>query len=78
MLYRTGAKPLTQRHEDGGARIAVIAQHANLDEFVMGEGAIDFGRDGIGKAGRADHHDRFEGVGARFKRTPIGWRKLQR
>ena len=43
-----------------GAYLAIIAQHADLDQLVGFQGALDFGKNGRRKAVVADHDHGFE------------------
>lgn len=46
---------------------AIGAVHANLDEFVAFQSAVDFHKDGGGQAGSADPHDRVERMRPRLQ-----------
>ena len=64
MLNRCGAQRFANRGKIGLALFALIAEHADFDQFVVLETALDFFHDSVGQAVLADNDDRVEIVGA--------------
>jgi hypothetical protein len=64
VLDRVRAGALADAGEGHFALVAVERGGADFDEFVRGQGAVDFGDDGVGQALFAQLKDRVEVVGA--------------
>ena len=64
MLDRVRAGALADAGEGHVALVAIERGGADLDELVRGEGAVDFGDDGVGEAFSSQLQDGVEGVGA--------------
>lgn len=55
----------------GSARCTVVAEHANLDQFMAFQADVDFVQHGWGQAGITDHHDGMQMVSARLEFTAL-------
>jgi hypothetical protein len=75
-LDERGAQPLLERGGHGLAGVAVVAEHADLDQPVGEQRTVGFGHDGIGQAGIADHDDRIDVVGPGAQGAALGRRQL--
>ncbi|CAM2193767.1 protein of unknown function [Paraburkholderia kururiensis] len=62
VLDRRGVEPVANFLVDGEARFALVAEHADLDEFMGREVHLDLFENGVGQAFGADEYDRFERV----------------
>jgi len=58
------------------AQCAVVAEHADLDEFVGIQIHRDFADHGVGQTVVADHHDRVKMVGKTFQIAALIWRQF--
>jgi len=67
VLDRVRAGALADAGEGHVALVAIERGGADLDELVRGEGAVDFGDDGVGEALFPQLQDGVEGVGAGFE-----------
>lgn len=67
MLYRRRAEGLAKIRQVALPRIPVVAQHANLDELMGGDGPARFLYHRFAQALGADHDHGFEGVGLGFQ-----------
>ena len=65
MLDRVRVGALADAGQGHIALVAVERGGAHFDEFVGGEGAVDFGDDGVGESLFTQLQDRVEGMGAR-------------
>ncbi|MNY69255.1 hypothetical protein D3C86_2071620 [compost metagenome] len=72
MLDRRGAELVADFLVDGDARIAIVAEYADLDQVVGGQAAVDLGQYGTGQAFGADHHDRVQGMGTGAQVRALG------
>ncbi len=70
MLHGRGPGARADLLEDRPA-VVPFGLHADLDQFVGGEGSLDFGQHSAGQALVADQHDRFQGMGARLEGAPF-------
>jgi hypothetical protein len=75
-LHRTGIELAADALERLLPRFAVIAQHADLDQFMAFESKVDFLQDGRSQARIPDHHDRVQRVRAGAQRAPFGVSQL--
>lgn len=78
MLHRRGCGRRTDLREQALARMAVLAQHPDLDELVGRERAVELRDDRRRQTAGTDEHDRAEPVRAAFERLALGRRKLSR
>ncbi len=65
-LHQEGGGARRERGQGGIARIAITYTRADLDEFVVVEGAVEFVDHTVGEPGVAEHHDRLQ----RMRETP--------
>jgi len=68
VLDRVRVGALADAGQGHFALVAVERGGADLDEFVGGQGAVDFRDDGVGEALFTQLQDRVEGVGAGAQR----------
>jgi hypothetical protein len=78
MLDRGRAEVFANPVQNVRSRVAVIAEDAYLDQFVGGQGTVDFAGYGRCQAAVADQYSGFEGMGAGFEGPALGGRELQR
>lgn len=69
VLHRKRIECLTDPGDISCARLAVVAQHADLDQFVTAQVYVDFPDHGGGQAGVTDDHDGIEVVGASLQKA---------
>jgi hypothetical protein len=62
-LDERGAEPLLELGGHGLAGVAVVAEHADLDQPVGEQRTVGLGEHRIGQAGVTDHDDRIDVVG---------------
>ena len=67
MLHRCGIEIAADSREQRLARVAVVAEHANLDELVRDQIDVDLVQNGGREAMLADGHDRMERMRLRAK-----------
>lgn len=77
MLYRAGAERRAKLGQEIFAQRAIVARHADLDQFVALQIDVDFLQYRGAQALVADHHDRFERVGAGFQFAAAGRCEIQ-
>ena len=71
MLYRPGAKPLTEVVHQTLAFLPVVVDDPDLDQFMGIEANADFLEDRLGKSVPADRYDRIQAVRSGTQRTPL-------
>ncbi len=65
-LDQLGGRPGRETVERRIARLAFAHPRADLDEFMIGEGTVEFTDHTVGQPGVAEHHDRMQ----RVRETP--------
>ena len=71
MLYRPGAKPLTELVHQALAFLPVVVDNPDLDQFMGIEANADFLEDRLGKSVPADRYDRIQAVRPETQLTPL-------
>ena len=72
MLNRLSSGPPANLLKNRLADWAISAVHANLDQLVAFQSAVDFREDRGRQSGSADEHDRIERMRLRFQLAPPG------
>ncbi len=71
MLHGRGARALADARQRHFALVAIERRGAHLDQLVVGEGAVDFGDDGVGEALAAELQDGVQRVRACLQQLSI-------
>lgn len=71
-LHRGGSGALADLLQAGVARVAIVTQDANLDQFVRCQGALNLGGNRVGETGLSDDHHGVEVVGKGLERLAFG------
>ena len=61
-LHEFGSGTAREQRQCYIAGIALPDSSAYLDQFMIGQGAIQFRHHGVGQPGVAEHHDRVHGM----------------
>ena len=75
MLDRARMERRADFGDQAFAPLAVVAEHADLDELVALQGNVDFADHRGRETCLAGHHDRLQVVRARSQRTPLRGRQ---